>query len=159
MALGAIAAGAAAIPASASAPKPTRIERLASGIATHIAGRPVTVRCDTAARWAQVLAPSGGSAAGATAELAPEICWPLRRLARTSARPARTTPAFRAAYDLDAVAVLTLARESIHLSGIAGANADCLGLHWMPYVAEQLGDAPEDAHAIARYASASHACR
>ena len=65
-----------------------------------------------------------------------------------------------------AIAILTLAHESIHLSGIVGgtlsnglavgdpqaeAKADCYGMQWMPYVAEQLGDTPDDAQAIARY--------
>ena len=65
-----------------------------------------------------------------------------------------------------AVAILTLAHESIHLGGIVGgtlsnglavgdqqaeAKADCFGMQWMPYVAEQLGDTPDDAQAVARY--------
>ena len=33
----------------------------------------------------------------------------------------------------------------------AEAKADCYGMQWMPYVAEQLGDTPDDAQAIARW--------
>jgi len=62
--------------------------------------------------------------------------------------------------------MLTLAHESIHLSGVvagvlsngvaagdqqAEAKADCYGMQWVPYVAEQLGDAPDDAQAIADF--------
>jgi len=76
------------------------------------------------------------------------------------------TRAFWASYDLTAIAILTLAHESIHLSGVVGgvlsngvavgdpeaeAKADCFGMQWMPYVAEQLGDTPDDARAIARW--------
>ena len=76
------------------------------------------------------------------------------------------SPAFWASYDLTAIAILTLAHESIHLSGVVGgalsnglavgdpqaeAKADCFGMQWMPYIAEQLGDTPDDAQAIARW--------
>ncbi len=66
------------------------------------------------------------------------------------------------AYALYAVAIHVLAAESIVfkqvtggapvLSGaVANAQAECAGMQWMPYVAEQLGDAPDDAQAIAVY--------
>ena len=60
----------------------------------------------------------------------------------------------------------TLAHEAIHLSGIVGgtlrsglqvgyvddeARADCWGMQWLAYVAQQLGAAPDDAQAIARF--------
>ncbi len=76
------------------------------------------------------------------------------------------TPTYWQSYQNVAIAILTLAHESIHLSGIVGgtlsnglavgdpqaeAKADCYGMQWMPYVAEQLGDTPDDAQAIARY--------
>src|SRR5262249_39716239 len=63
-------------------------------------------------------------------------------------------------------ALLTLAHEAIHLGGTVGiqfgngavagdpqaeAKAQCYGLQWLPYVAEQLGDTPDDAQALARY--------
>jgi hypothetical protein len=196
------------IPAFAS------IDQLAGGIASHIAGRPVTVHCNSDAEWTSLVTQSGGDPAGesgfvatqwlstgrllslsTTAELAPEICWPLQQFAQASVKPTKCrlksarlltrasstlvpcylgsgriankmTPAYWAAYDLDAIAILTLAHESIHLSGVVGgtlsngvavgdpqaeAKADCFGMQWMPYVAEQLGDTPDDAQAIARY--------
>lgn len=73
---------------------------------------------------------------------------------------------FWSAYDNYAWAILTLAHESIHLDGVVGgvltngtpvgdqlaeAHADCYGMQWMPWVAQQLGDAPDDALAIAEY--------
>lgn len=99
----------------------------------------------------------------------------LRARAKLAAAPcylgggktaAQMTPSYWANYAVDAVAILTLAHESIHLGGIVGgtlsnglavgdpqaeAKADCFGMQWMPYVAEQLGDTPDDAQAIARY--------
>jgi hypothetical protein len=69
-------------------------------------------------------------------------------------------------YQVYATAILALAHEAIHLGGIvlaraangglvgdglAEAKAECYGLQWMPYVAKQLGDTPDDAQAIARY--------
>ena len=76
------------------------------------------------------------------------------------------SPLWWAKYAVYADAILTLAHESIHLSGIVGgtlsnglqvgdpeaeAKADCYGMQWMPYVAEQLGDTADDAQAIATY--------
>ncbi len=69
-------------------------------------------------------------------------------------------------YSIYAFAILTLAHEAVHLGGIVGgtlangqqvgdpqaeAKADCYGMQWMPYVAEQLGDSAGDAQAIAEY--------
>jgi hypothetical protein len=208
------------IPATASIPgtdpsHSTPLEQLASRIATHIAGRPVNVNCDGDAEWTSLVTQAGGDPAGesgfvatqwlstgrllslsSTAQLAPEICWPLQQFAEATTKPTKChlgsarlltrasstlvpcylgggriaskklTPAYWAAYDLDAIAILTLAHESIHLAGVVGgtlsngvavgdpqaeAKADCFGMQWMPYVAEQLGDTPDDAQAIARY--------
>jgi len=75
-------------------------------------------------------------------------------------------PSFWQDYERYSVAILTLAHEAIHLGGIVGgrgpdgttlgdplaeAKANCYGMQWMPWVAQQLGDAPDDARAIARY--------
>jgi hypothetical protein len=69
-------------------------------------------------------------------------------------------------YESYSVAILTLAHEAIHLGGIIGgrgpngatvgdglaeAKANCYGMQWMPWVAEQLGDTPDDALAIAKF--------
>ncbi len=76
------------------------------------------------------------------------------------------SPAYWSAYNSYSIAILTLAHESIHLGGAVGgmlsngltvgdpqaeAKGDCFGMQWMPYVARQLGDTPDDAQAIARY--------
>jgi hypothetical protein len=81
-----------------------------------------------------------------------------------TARP--MTASFWSSYERYAVAILTLAHESIHLGGVVGgqlsnglsvgdqqaeAKADCYGMQKMSYVAEQLGDTPDDAQAIAAY--------
>jgi hypothetical protein len=143
------------IPFSASVPgsgasHATALELLASRIASHIAGRSVNVRCGT-----QSVAVA--TRAGGTTRLAPEICWPLQQFAEATTKPSgRTTtprtPAYWAAYDLDAVAIQTLARESVRLGGAAdGSRTDCLSMQWMPYVAEQLGATPDGAQAIARW--------
>ena len=150
------------IPFSASVPgshhsHATALERLASRIASHIAGRAVTVRCDGDSASRAVATRDGGST-----RLAPEICWPLQQFAEARAKPPAPsstlrTPAYRAAYDLDAVAILTLADASVHLGGVAGSTrAVCLGMQWMPYVAEQLGATPGAAQAITRWARAGH---
>jgi hypothetical protein len=69
-------------------------------------------------------------------------------------------------YEDIAQAVLTLTHESIHLGGVVGgivdgqpvgdqqaeAKAECDGMQWLPWAAEQLGAAPADAQAMARYA-------
>lgn len=63
-------------------------------------------------------------------------------------------------------AILTLAHEAIHLGGMVGARfgngvvagdpeheakANCFGMQWMSFVAQQLGAAPDDAQAIALF--------
>jgi len=66
------------------------------------------------------------------------------------------------AYALYAVAIHVLAAESIYFkqvtggapvlsSAVANAQSECAGMQWMRYVAEQLGDGPDDAAAIAAY--------
>lgn len=76
-------------------------------------------------------------------------------------------PAFWTTYAGYAYAILTLAHESIHLGGAMGTvgsfrgyplgdqlaeiHAECYGLQWMSWVAEQLGDASDDALALAQW--------
>jgi len=187
----------------------TPLELLAGRIASHIAGRSVSVDCETSAAWFALAkglgidpaAESGYVAtswngddgqligSSSTAVLAPGICGPLARFALASSTEcpagARTTlglapssPPARcsgsvlkgagssARHAASSIAILTLAHESVHLGGIVGgtlsngvavgdpqaeAKADCYGMQWMPYVAEQLGDSPADAQAIATY--------
>ena len=67
---------------------------------------------------------------------------------------------FWRSYEGYAIAILTLGHEAIHLGGTIGgrgpngqtlgdpqaeAKANCYGMQWMPYVAERLGAAPDDA--------------
>lgn len=74
--------------------------------------------------------------------------------------------AYWSQYERYTFALQTLAHEAIHLGGMVGgtlhngvasgyldseARADCYGMQWLPYVAQQLGAAPDDAQAIGRY--------
>ena len=60
--------------------------------------------------------------------------------------------AFWDAYFSTAEALQTLVHESIHLRGDAvEANAECYGMQYLAYAAQQLGDTADDATAIARY--------
>jgi hypothetical protein len=201
------------------------LEVLASRIASHIAGRPVSVDCESTSEWTALVSGLDGNPAaesgfvatewdGTTgallslsdvADLSSDICGPLSDFAMATTKPtkcspsvsfapakhmiraraarqtvqapgpcylgagktaAAMTPAFWARYAADAIAILTLAHESIHLGGVVGgtlsnglavgdpqaeAKADCYGMQWMPYVAEELGDTPDDAQAIATY--------
>lgn len=59
---------------------------------------------------------------------------------------------FWSAYFSTAQAIQTLAHESIHLRGNGDeAEAECYGIQSLAYAAEQLGDTPDDAAAIAQY--------
>ena len=218
-----------AIPPSAALPwadpsHQSPLELLASRIASRIAGRIVSVRCESDGAWANLVTQAGGDPAGesgfvatewngatgqllslsAVAELSSAICAPLQQFAAAAVKPTKctvrrgaaaagprrdivsgsprpaTVPCYLGAgrtaapmpqaywsdYANDAIAILTLAHESVHLGGTVGgmlanglavgdpqaeAKADCYGMQWMPYVVEQLGDTADDAHAIARY--------
>jgi hypothetical protein len=53
-----------------------------------------------------------------------------------------------------ALSMLALAHESVHLGNDASeVHANCYGLQWVRYVAQQLGAADDDANAIASYES------
>lgn len=66
-------------------------------------------------------------------------------------------------YRASAQAIWVLAHESIHvqedlpgtsidaLLPMSETKANCYGLQWVPYVAQQLGASPDDAEAIAKY--------
>jgi hypothetical protein len=218
-----------AVPPSASLPgtdpvHQSPLELLASRIASRIAGRTVSVRCESDADWANLVTQAGGDPAGesgfvatdwngstgqllsisSVAELSSAIRAPLQQFAAAAVKPTKCTvrrgapaagprrnvvsrstrtaivpcylgadrtaaampQAYWSDYENDAIAILTLAHESVHLGGTVGgmlanglavgdqhaeAKADCYGMQWMPYVAEQLGDTADDAHAIARY--------
>lgn len=256
----------ATVPADAGLPwtdpnHQTPLEVLASNIATHIAGRPVTVRCQGDTDWRTVagqhgvnpdiglafvavnLAGGGGATPDNVAQLSPAICLALQKFAQATTKPTTcappittvttvtttvpapapaatatgrtgtrrttahdldrntkktvkvtrttttTTPGpivpcydnaasvgsarfampvdnpFLATYQTTAQAISTLAHEAIHLGGTVGgtlsngapfgivdaeARAECFGLQWMEWTAEQLGASPADALAIAQ---------
>jgi hypothetical protein len=55
-------------------------------------------------------------------------------------------------YFYTAEALQTLVHESIHLKGDGvEAEAECYGMQWLAYAAQQLGDTPDDAAAITAY--------
>ena len=204
------------------------LEVLAGEIASQIAARPVTVRCEAAANWSRLIRARGGdpnaesgyvlttwndttgalmSASTSTELSGRDVCSRLADFATASSKPTkcatndglRTPQAVRGAslrkakragssmqpcylgngavaspmtaaywsdYEDYAVAILTLAHESVHLGGIVGgrlangqvvgdaqaeAKADCYGMQSMAAVAVRLGDTPADAQAIATY--------
>ncbi|MBI4172386.1 MAG: hypothetical protein HY511_06470 [Actinobacteria bacterium] len=246
-----------ALPWATGATVTSPLEGFAATVATRIAGRPVTIRCEGDTDWQKLARergfdPSlelgyvssryqGGNLSPSDfSELSPSVCLYLQRFAAAATKPTkcsapvttrtttyqtrrvkvrqrvaerrrvngkvvtrwryrtvwvtrrvpvtveRTAPgpagacyvdghaaagslgdAFWKEYFLYAQALLTLAHEAIHLSGVVGgrlssgvlvgdqqaeAKAECYGLQWLPYVAEQFGAAADDARAIAAYA-------
>lgn len=174
----------------------SRLETAAGAIASTVAGRPVSVRCESDEDWpatasgvgfepSQVLAfvPYMGTQPDDYAELSPDICRSLQAFAVATTKPTkcqlvvpvtrkkkvRTTTqpaapcfangrqlsggnAFWDAYFHTAEALQTLVHESIHLRGDAvEADAECYGMQYLAYAAEQLGDTTDDAAAIAQY--------
>jgi hypothetical protein len=70
------------------------------------------------------------------------------------------------AYWMYSNAILTVAHEALHLGGLVGtrfpngvvagdpdseAKANCYGMQWMPWIAQELGATPDDAQAIAAF--------
>jgi hypothetical protein len=170
----------------------SQLETVAGAIATKIAGRPVTVRCEDDTDWTSLLGgydltPSQilgfvsftGAQAADYAELSPSICASLQTFATATTKPTKcsltrivrrrrvalppapcfvngreltSNPTFWNAYFQTAEALQTLVHESIHLSGDpVESHAECYGMQWLAYAAAQLGDTPDDAHAIASY--------
>jgi hypothetical protein len=59
---------------------------------------------------------------------------------------------FWSSYFYTSAAIQTLVHESQHLKGDpVEAEAECYGMQWLAYAAQQLGDTPDDAAAIAQY--------
>ena len=229
----------------------SQIEVLSGLIASQIAGRPVTVRCESDAEWSSMVSQRGGDpnaeagyvgstwnsdsgqlvGVSSVIELAGSgVCAALQSFAAATTKPtkcaiasaafvpvtvervpvrrtlriagklsmrttwvvrrvqsiagnqlrqqftpcylgggttARQMPSsFWSDYERYAAAIVTLAHESIHAGGVVGgllsngvsvgdpqaeAKAECYGMQWMPFVAEHLGDSPDDAQAIATY--------
>lgn len=138
--------------------KPTKCEQPVSQTITVAQRYRATIRVRVQGRWVK------------------RTVWRTRRVRRTvtsqrlapcylNGRAAASEPAsYWQTYAGDALAILVLAHESIHLGqDRVGASVDavlptsetdanCQGLQWMPYVAGQLGATPDDAEAIAKYA-------
>ena len=177
------------------------LEAAAGAIASHIAGRPVSVRCEADADWATLAGNAGyqpsqilgyvtflNGGAGDVAELSSDICRSLQTFAAATTKPTKCQVATRVVvrirrkrtyssvlqpfapcfvngaqlnptdqpfwnqYFYVAEALQTLAHESIHLQGDpVEADAECYGMQWVAYAAQQLGDTPDDAAAIAQY--------
>jgi hypothetical protein len=126
--------------------------------------------CGTLQRFAQqVTKPTKCSAGGAPVPCFlgtpttsfPGICTDATLTTCYSTANGWTDDYYRAYHEF-AVAVSTLAHESIHVvQGTKGnvvppdalieAQAECSGMEWMPQVAVLLGDSPDDAQMIAEY--------
>lgn len=184
-------------PSSGGTAVTTPIEAAAGAIASHVAGRPVSVRCESDADWpgladATVLGFVSffDSAPVDFAELSPDVCRSLQSFAAADAKPTKCTTVTRVvrrvrrrrtyttatnpagpcfvngrelsrngpfwnAYFNTAEALQTLVHESIHLKGDpVEADAECYGMQWISYAAQQLGDTPDDANAIAQWYAA-----
>jgi hypothetical protein len=214
----------------------TELELLLSRLATHIAKKDVTVRCEGETDWRKLVTERGGDpnselgyvgvdfsrrtgelrSLANFAELTGEaVCLPLKKFAVATTKPtkcvvtrlkrsttyvqkrvngalkrvpkvvvtkvksppsrcylgnkmiAREMPdAYWESYWMYSNAILTLAHEALHLGGLVGtrfsngvvagdpdseAKANCFGMQWMPWIAEQLGASPDDAQAIASF--------
>ena len=188
------------------------IEETIGSIASAIAGRDVSVRCETDADWAQLAVGEGfepmsilgfvsfsGGRPADYAELRPDVCDELETFAGAGAKPTKCTPPaktvrtrvvkvvrgrhvvnyvtqvvraeaaqpvpcfaggreqissapFWNGYFYVAQSLQTLVHESIHLKGdLVEAEAECYGMQWLAYAAQQLGDTADDAAAIAQY--------
>jgi hypothetical protein len=187
------------------------LEAIGATIASAIAGRTVSVRCEPEADWTQLgvndgFAPESvlgfvtfsGDAPSDHAELAPSVCDRLQAFAAADVKPTKCAPplkavrtrvvkfvhgkrivtsvtqAVRAAaqpapcfvagreqiatapfwtdYFGVAQALQTLVHEAIHLQGDrVEAEAECYGMQRLAFAAQQLGDTPDDAAAIAQY--------
>jgi hypothetical protein len=186
----------------------TQLETAAGAIASAVAGRVVSVRCESDEDWTTLSSAFGfgpssvlgfvrfsGTAPDDYAELSPDVCRSLQSFATATTKPTKcqlvvrtpqtsvrvvknkkirtrkyapvTEPAtpcfadgkrlnagdpFWEAYFYTAEALQTVVHESIHLKGDAvEADAECYGMQQLAYAAEQLGDTPDDATAIAQY--------
>lgn len=153
----------------AAAPVPAGTSHADAGysrIASRISGRSTVVHCWNEAAWAKLDAaafaldhgPRGmghilGSthADGDVIDLGPAVCGGLDALRHRGVRPTRVSD-----LRILARAVETLAHESVHAFGYttalyrdeAEAYAECYGMQLMPWVAAQLGVAPEYARRL-----------
>ena len=127
----------------------SRIDPVFSGAASLVADKEVEARCWAPADWRRLMVEERAytrgkvnasvlgfaSAGGERLNLAPQICHALGRLAYRDAHPTARTPTFSLA-----LAVATLAHESVHASGVADERAaECHGIQWLVRTAEKLG--------------------
>jgi len=100
-------------------------------------------------------------------EVPTQVTGPPSPCYANGARLPVSDPAFWTSYNSYAYAILALAHESIHLGGAMGTvgsfagyplgdqlaeiHAECYGMQWMSWVAEQLGDTSDDALALAQW--------
>ena len=127
----------------------SRIDPGFSDAASLVADKDVEARCWAPADWKRLMVEERAytrgkvnasvlgfaSAGGERLNLAPQICHALGQLAYRHARPSGRTQTFALA-----LAVATLAHESIHASGVADERAaECHGLQWLARTAQEIG--------------------
>jgi hypothetical protein len=138
-----------ALPRRGGLTQTSRVEPRLSRAAGAVAGKKVEVRCWSKRDWRKLMVEERAytqgkvnesvlgfaSAGGARLSLSPTICRDLARLAYERERPAAAEPLHALA-----LAVATLAHESVHVSGIADeAAAECHGVQLTERAARALG--------------------
>ena len=134
-----------------------------SGVASEVAGRPVSVDCPGFLRGLIDIRGNGGSvmfdASGmpsSTAHLETSVCHDLSAYGATRKR-ADFTCVFAATYCPDKAeravyAALVLSHESQHLRGVRDERAaQCYAIQTLARVAERLGSPPGEASAVASH--------
>jgi hypothetical protein len=156
--------------ARAEAGRTRQLEGFLSDVSGDVAGRPVTLHCETAAEWeaTEAAAKVEGHLLGYVFEnaravhLAPSLCYALHRLrymhpdpdltclarSRDAGQPLcppRVSELIRSA--------VTLAHEAYHVGGeLNEKRAQCFGLQGAAHVAQRLGIPPSLSDQIAWYA-------
>jgi len=133
----------------------SRLEARLGEVASGVAGRPVSVRCDSLSDIRGSVEPGGvvqfsGTSPANYARIRYDICAQLRRLHRDHG----------AGEGAEARAVEVLAHESLHLRGVKDeASAECYAIQFIPRVARGLGATVANAevlHALALRAYPYH---
>jgi hypothetical protein len=153
--------------ATASLAPPDAEEALIGRVATVVASRPVRVGCRLTSRLRGNLTELGeartvpGSSTSGVVLLTPSICSNLLSFSHGLVASDRSCVAQNGpglcsgAVDADLLALHTLAHETWHVRGIRDeATTDCYALQSVAAVAQTLGAAAVDAHALATYYAA-----